>query len=242
MDFNRNESQNTPSRQFKGKSVGFGIVVILAGLLLMARNTGFLDDYSSNIIFSWEMLLIAIGLINIFSRHSIWSGLILIAIGGFFLLQNHFGLPVSLWHIFWPAIVILIGLSLIFGASRMRHHQIFTATSGDDDFIEDLAIFGGGERKVASQAFRGGKLLAVFGGSKIDLSHAALAPGTNLIEIVAAFGGSSLLVPSDWNVKVEVFNIFGGFADKRMISQVDQSKTLVIKGVTIFGGGEIRSF
>jgi len=51
-----------------------------------------------------------------------------------------------------------------------------------------------------------------------------------------------LVVPADWNVKVEVFNIFGAYADKRMASQIDYNKTLVIKGVTIFGGGEVKSF
>jgi len=60
--------------------------------------------------------------------------------------------------------------------------------------------------------------------------------------MVALFGGSSLIVPSDWNVKVEVFNIFGGYVDRRMSNQVDYNKTLVIKGVTIFGGGDVKSF
>jgi predicted membrane protein len=242
MDYKMNERQGTAPKQFQGKSVGFGVIVILAGLLLMAKNTGMIDESISRIVFSWEMLLVAIGAINLFSRHSMWSGFILISIGVFFLLVHYFHLPFTLWHIFWPVLIIFAGLSLIFGAVRIRKHRFFHAASGDEDFFEDFAIFGGGERRVMSQAFRGGKMVAIFGGSKVDMSHATLAPGTNLVEIVAIFGGSSILVPADWNVKVEVFNIFGGFADKRMISQVDYTKTLVIKGVTIFGGGEIRSF
>ena len=242
MDFNMNESHEKSSTRFRGKSVAFGVLVIIAGLLLMARNTGTLDPSVTRIIFSWEMLLVAIGALNLFSRHSVWSGFILISIGVFFLLVDFFSLPFTLWHVFWPLLLIFIGLSLIFGAARMRRHHFFQAASGSEDFFEDFAIFGGGERRVMSQEFKGGKIIAVFGGSKIDLSHANLAPGTNVIEIVAAFGGTSLLVPADWNVKVEVFNIFGGYVDRRMSNQVDYNKTLVIKGVTIFGGGDVKSF
>jgi len=242
MDFNTIDTKERSHRHSHGKSVAFGVLVILAGVLLLARNSGMLEPWVSRIVFSWEMLLVAIGFLNIFSKHSIWSGLILISLGVFFILVNYFSLPFTLWHVFWPVLIIFLGLSLIFGASRMRKHHFFQEASGSEDSFEDLAIFGGGERRVMSQEFRGGKIVALFGGSKIDLSHANLAPGTNVIEVVAIFGGTSLLVPADWNVKVEVFNIFGGYADKRMINHVDYNKTLVIKGVTIFGGGEIRSF
>ncbi len=243
MDFNNCDNRERHVQHVRGKSIAFGILVIVAGLLLIARNTGIIDHSISRIIFSWEMLLIAIGTISLFSRHSIWSGLILIAIGAFFLLVDFYHFPFTLWHIFWPLLIILIGLSMIFGAVRFRKHWFTTGNiTGSEDFIEDMAIFGGGERKVVSQSFRGGKIVAVFGGSKIDLTQATLASGNNQIEVVAVFGGTSMLVPNDWNVKVEVFSIFGGYADKRTMSQVDINKTLIIKGVTIFGGGEIRSF
>jgi predicted membrane protein len=67
-----------------------------------------------------------------------------------------------------------------------------------------------------SQSFRERKIVAVFGGSKIDLTQATLASGNNQIEVVAVFGGTSMLVPNDWNVKVEVFSIIGGYADKEL--------------------------
>ena len=48
----------------------------------------------------------------------------------------------------------------------------------------------------------------------------------------------------DWNIKINIISIFGGFADKRLISEndIDPSKKLIIKGIVIFGGGEIKSF
>ncbi len=252
MDYNYNKTGNNEEKQTvvkraSGKAAGLGVLVIAAGLLLLARNTGFLNHDVSRIIFSWEMLLIAIGLVNIFWRESLWSGLTLIGVGGFFLLVNFYHMPFNTWQIFFPALIILVGLQMIFGTSkwkaRMHDRTLFTNTVGNEDFFEDLAIFGGGERKVVTPNFKGGRMVAAFGGSKVDLSHCNITPGVRpVIEVVSIFGGSSLLVPADWNVKVEVFNIFGGYVDKRYAAQADMNKTVVIKGVTIFGGGEVKSF
>jgi predicted membrane protein len=242
-----NANNDSIVSKISGKASGLGVLVIIAGVLLLARNTGLLNSTVTRIIFSWEMLLIAIGLVNILWRQSIQSGLILIGIGAFFLLVNFYHVPFSTWKLFFPALIILIGLHMIFGTSKLKdrfqNRTIFTNTVGSEDFFEDLAIFGGGERKIVTPNFKGGRMVAAFGGSKIDLSHCNVAAGDRpVIEVVAIFGGSTLLVPSDWNVKVEVFNIFGGYVDKRHASQSDYNKTVIVKGVTIFGGGEVKTF
>lgn len=252
MENNYNQTENNANsnsvvKNISGKASGLGVVIIIAGVLLLARNTGLLNSTVSRILFSWEMLLIVIGLVNILWRRSIQSGLILISIGAFFLLVNFYHMPFSTWKIFFPAIIILIGLQMIFGTcklkDRFKNRSIFTNEVGSEDFFEDLAIFGGGERKIVSPNFKGGRMVAAFGGSKVDLSHCNIASGDRpVIEVVAIFGGSTMLVPSDWNVKVEVFNIFGGYVDKRHTAQSDYSKTVIIKGVTIFGGGEVKTF
>lgn len=245
---NQNESRDTSPKVVSGKAAVLGVLVILAGLLLLARNTGFLTPSISRIIFSWEMLLIVIGVVNIFWRQSLASGIILIGIGTFFLLVNFYHMPFSTWQVFLPALIILIGLKMIFGGTRWssnhwREHRMFSQTVGSDDFFEDIAVFSGGDRKIVTPNFKGGRMVAVFGGSKVDLLNCNIAPGDRpVIEIVSIFGGNSIIVPSDWNLKIEVFNIFGGYGDKRNVSQVDYNKTLVIKGITIFGGGEVKSF
>jgi len=252
MEYNFNKTDNNETnvvieRGVKGRAAGLGVVVIAAGLLLLASNTGILTESVSRIIFSWEMLLIAIGVVNIFWRQSFWSGAILIGLGSFFLLVNFYHMPFSTWQLFLPALIILVGLKMIFGTSRfekrMFRKPIFSPSVGSEDFFEDVAIFGGGERKVVTPNFKGGRLVAAFGGSKVDLSRCGFVAGERpVIEVVSIFGGSTLLVPADWNVKVEVFNIFGGYADKRIYSQVDINKTVIVKGVTIFGGGEVKNF
>jgi predicted membrane protein len=111
-----------------------------------------------------------------------------------------------------------------------------------DEYFDDVAIFGGIERTVRSENFRGGKIVAIFGGSKVNLNHVTLSPGPNVLEMVCIFGGSTLMIPPDWNVKLEVISIFGGMGDKRPPMPVDMNKTLIIKGVVLFGGGELKSY
>ncbi|MCX6271916.1 MAG: DUF5668 domain-containing protein [Bacteroidetes bacterium] len=228
-------------RNHKPKSVVFGILVLAFGFVLLLRNAGLMNDTFHDIIFSWEMLLIAIGVINLFDRNRTF-GLILITLGAVFLIPDIVNIPVELHRIFWPCIIIIIGVYLLFGSHRHHRFHSFTQESKGEDYLDEVAVFSGIERNIVTPDFRGGKIVTVFGGAKLNLTQAVLSPGVNELEIVCLFGGTTLIVPPDWNVKIEVMHVFGGYADKRNYVQVDFSKTLVIKGVTIFGGGEVKSY
>ncbi len=241
--YNKMENCNKEVRQknWKYKTVAFGILVMAAGLVLLLRNLGVIERPVTRFIFSWEMLVIVIGLVNLFGNSRLWGALLML-VGGVFLISRIYGMPLSFWQVALPSLIIIIGVVLLFSSlnffSRRKEHKI----SDSDDVIEDVAVFAGSERSINSESFKGGKILAVFGGSKIDMSKVTLAPGVNELEITCVFGGTSLIVPPDWNIKVEVFNIFGGYEVKRNPSMVDLNKILVIKGVTVFGGGEVKSW
>jgi predicted membrane protein len=113
------------------------------------------------------------------------------------------------------------------------------------DLIDDIAIFGGGHKVIQSDNFKGGNITAIFGGSEIDLTQCKLAEGENVIDVVVIFGGTEIIVPRDWNVRTNVTPLFGGFSNKsrRDVSQpLDTTRSLVIKGLALFGGGEIKSY
>jgi predicted membrane protein len=113
------------------------------------------------------------------------------------------------------------------------------------DFIDDVSVFGGGHKIIHSDNFKGGNITAIFGGSEIDLTQCKLAPGENVIDVVIIFGGSTIVVPNNWDVITNVTPLFGGFSYKksRLESAGPQpAGTLVIKGVAIFGGGEVKSY
>ena len=86
--------------------------------------------------------------------------------------------------------------------------------------------------------------MSLFGGSEINLSNCKFADGDNILEVTFIFGGSTLIVPSDWKVETDVLAIFGGFGDKRRKDPnmvYDSSRTLIVKGFVLFGGGEIKN-
>ena len=111
------------------------------------------------------------------------------------------------------------------------------------DFIDETAIFGGRNISVVTENFQGGKITSIFGGSNINLRYAKPVEGCT-IDVATIFGGTKIIVPEDWNVKIEVVSVFGGFEDKRgysVISRTGTGKIVVIKGTCIFGGGELNS-
>jgi len=233
--------KETRQQKWKNKTVAFGILVLAAGVALLLRNLGIMDRSVSRIIFSWEMLIIVIGFINALGNSKFW-GVLLMLVGGSFLLARIYGVPLGFWQVALPTLVILVGVALLFSSGNFFRRRRVNSVSEGDGVIEDIAIFAESERSIHSELFKGGKILAIFGESKLNLSKAVLAPGVNVIEVFCVFGGVSLIVPHEWNIKVEVLNIFGAYEDRRSINLVDMNKTLVIKGVTIFGGGKVKSY
>lgn len=224
------------------KATILGVLLILFGGLYFARQAGMLDDNVWHVIFSWQMLLIALGILALSEKNYAW-GTTLIVVGGMFLYKRYTGHAIDY---FWPVLIIFAGLAIIFIRPRYWHKTQWNKagyTEGDSkgDFINETAIFGGNERTLHSDKFKGGVIVSIFGGSKIDLTHCNLdREGTPVIEMNAIFGGSTLIVPPDWNIRPEITSILGGFSDKRYNTNVDQSKLVIVKGVCIFGGGEIK--
>ncbi|MEE4214576.1 MAG: DUF5668 domain-containing protein [Bacteroidales bacterium] len=236
---------NKPHRSYSATSkVAVGLVLIVLGFMLIIRNTGVMPGYFEDIIFSWQMLLIAIGFVMLFGTGNKTPGLIVMAVGGFFILPEVLDLPFRTYRLFWPAVFIIIGIVVLTNAKWFSKERWQTESSSSSDVIDMVNIFGGGERRFMSQNFRGGKISCIFGGGEIDLTRAGLAEGTSELEVACVFGGVSLIVPPDWNIIIDVTPVLGGFSDSRKFSGsvIDMSKTLVVKGAVVFGGGEIKSY
>lgn len=238
-----NNNLFTRGRKNRGSDsrVFLGILFVAIGFVLILENLDFFSYDLSHILISWPMLLIVIGAFNL-SRKAGSAGLILIGIGTYFLIPRVFDVPDHFFRNFWPVILVIIGLVFIFQWNR-RPSLPFNSSVDKNDILDETAIFGGRNMSLVSEQFRGGKITSIFGGSKINLLYCKPVEGC-VIDVATIFGGTKIIVPESWNIKSEVVSIFGGFEDKRgnsVIARVDQSKIVVIKGVAIFGGGEITS-
>jgi predicted membrane protein len=227
---------------------------IIIGLMLIVFGALFLLDnydiyYFPFEILSWQYFLIALGLLFLIISKNKTAGIVLVAIGLFNIIPE-----------LWPLIFVIIGLLIILRKHGYRrcYSRGYQDTDfdkknfspGDEsaegkDIIEEVSIFGGSNRVVNSENFRGGSVLSIFGGSEINLLNSKLAEGENILEVTFIFGGSTLIVPQDWKVELDVMTIFGGFGDKRRKDPnmvYDERKKLVVKGFILFGGGEIKNY
>ncbi len=241
-DYNERPTQGGQDTRFV-----LGILLVAVGAVLIAVNLNLLSYELSHVLISFPMLLIVLGIFNIV-RKSYTPGYILVAIGLFFLTPRILDVPEDFYRNFWPAVLILIGVLFLLHRNRTSHHHFKwteneVTSNSNNDYIDETAIFGGRNFSLVSDHFNGGRITSIFGGSKINLLNCTPTSGCTL-DVENIFGGTKLIIPEDWNIKMEATSIFGGFEDKRpgsSLSKIDPSKTMIIKGTCIFGGGEITS-
>jgi len=264
-----NEMRNS-YRSGYTKGIGFGLVLMLIGVVFLGFNFGLIPMNLKSVIISWPMLLILIGVINLFKRH-IFSGTIFVITGCFFIIPLFIntcptcfpGLTIDFTHIYWPLLLIAAGILLIIGRifgrswcfnewdhyNHHHHHHRhreyhgfnYTRNAYTSGFSKN-SVFGSGDHIVLDPVFNGGDLNAVFGGITLDLRRTTIPEGDTTLEVNAVFGGITIFVPSDWFVETHLDAVFGGFQDNRVPKEpLDKTRKLIITGSCVFGGGEIRN-
>lgn len=245
-------NENPRSRTFF-----FAVIIIAAGIILLLDGLGVVPWEVRRVLISWPMLLIVAGIYSLFSEQHRLLGYVLLGVGAIFMANKFYFFNISFWQVVWPLVLIVIGISIILKHNNTRRQLAYTERFTPDgepivddigqnsDYIDEVSLFSGSEKIITSRNFRGGKITSIFGGSEINLTQAQLGPGNNNLEITAIFGGSTLIVPPEWQIKVNVTAVFGGISDKRYKRRdvpTDETKILYINGLVLFGGGEIKSY
>jgi len=236
-------------RRYRSPASGIIIGAMIAGigLLLLLDNMDIVRFH--DMWQFWPAILIVFGVVRIIEHPSpagyIWGGT-LMGIGSLLLLRNLHILyfDFDIWNLIWPFLLIAFGLSMLW-KSMNRHRYAVDGSSVSDPQCSLMAIFGGGKRRIDSQDFKGGDVVAIFGGYQIDLRDAAIPNGGQaILDVNAIFGGVDIRVPQTWNVQVKVLPLFGGCDDKTEAAKPEpntQPPTLTITGYTIFGGASIKN-
>ncbi len=96
---------------------------------------------------------------------------------------------------------MLIGAGLLMLWSRLAPPQAGIPnipTEGHEGVLNEYAIFGGVDRKVTTDDFRGGHVSAMFGGVDIDLRQAGMRGDSAVIDVNSLFGGVEFKIPPNW--------------------------------------------
>jgi len=213
-----------------------GVAILLAGIAFTLDNLGILE--AGELLDYWPLVFVALGLAKLAGvrRTGGWlSAGLWIFVGVWWTLYNlaivdlH---PIDLW----PVFLIVAGLFLVQRALRPGRRS-----EPSPDKVTGFAVLGGSSKKSSSQDFKGGDFTAVMGGCEVDLRNARIANGPAVIDVFAFWGGVDIRVPPDWEVDGQVTAILGGFDNRAGTGQIDRSQVLVVRGLAMMGGVDVRS-
>ena len=153
------------------------------------------------------------------TRGRFWFGTILVLVGALFLLDTlHVVNFSTLIEGFWPLLLVLLGLWVIFRtrsaaapAEKTGDQQVFgdLNTESSADSIHHSTVFGDLSIRATSAAFKGGVISTVFGDTVLDLSTCTLADGEQTLSINGVFGECSVRLPGKTPYSVVAHALFG---------------------------------
>lgn len=107
--------------------------------------------------------------------------------------------------------------------------------------FSSFAFMGSVARKVVSQEFKGGDVVAMMGGGDIDLRSARIEGDTARLEVTLIMGGLNLFVPEDWSVEFSGLPIMGSVEDRTRRPVGPPRGRLLISGVVMMSSVILRN-
>jgi predicted membrane protein len=221
-----------------------GLVILAMGSIALLSGLGLINVDVGDVWRFWPLFLIAVGLSRILRPRGCpgrFTGFVMVFFGIYFLLRS-FDIIATRIQLLVPALLLLVGGRLVWGAWKQRIDPAEQAAGSDpSDRMSSFSFMGGAEHRSTSADFRGGDASAIFGACKIDLRQAAIKSGTAVLDTFAMWGSVEIWVPRDWNVTLNGTPILGSFEDKTNQIKEGPGPKLVVRGVAIMGSVEVKS-
>jgi hypothetical protein len=146
-----------------------------------------------------------------------------------------------MWRLIRSVLLLITGaIGGFAGAAALMRGAVSSQGDADSDELALVAIFNGIELASQSAAFRGGSVLAWFGGVSLDLREATLAPGAH-IDVRAMFGGVAIRVPPTWRIEAHGTAVAGGWDASAAQPDDPEAPTLLVNVVAALGGASITN-
>lgn len=221
-----------------------GLVILAMGTVALLSGLGLINVNVDDIWRFWPLFLVAVGISRVLRPRGCpgrFTGFVMLFFGIYFLLRS-LDLVATRAEIIWPAILLLIGGRLVWGAWKQRTDAVDQGPAGDvADRMSSFSFMGGTEHRSTSPDFHGGDATAIFGACKIDLRQASIKSGTAVVDTFAMWGSIEIWVPRDWNIALNGMPILGSFEDKTNQVKDAPGPKLVVRGVAIMGSVEVKS-
>lgn len=211
-----------------------GIMLILFGVLWGGDSVGI---WHFDVFFEgWWSLIFIIMPIYGMMRHGIkWFDIAVLAFGLIALLSN---IGFIDWQrvrlLFFPALVIFIGIMLIAGIFRRKTD----AAAGYYGASKIHAVFTTNRCRPDGQVYDGGRVDAEFGTVEMDLRGAVIEQDI-VMNVSAVFGGVKIWFPPNVRVIVDNSSVFGGVKNQVRENNALNVPVVRIRCCAIFGGIEL---
>jgi predicted membrane protein len=227
----------------------WGAIIVLVGVAIILQHLGIISF--DPVARFWPLIIVLFGVMNLTTHSGRFFGFLLI-LAGTVLQLNRLGITHLSFADLWPLALIAVGLLLMWGsletrgflrakAKALEFKDQVTGASVPLTMLNAVAVFGGCERRVSGQNFQGGRATAVFGGIELDFRDADMDDEA-ILEVNCVFGGVQIRVPETWHVHSRSLPVFGGYEDKtREPHNPGKTKTLIVTGMIVFGGVEIKN-
>ncbi|HWT74059.1 MAG TPA: LiaF domain-containing protein [Mobilitalea sp.] len=170
-------------------------------------------------------------------------------IGVLLFISCNVDLHFSFWQLIVPAILIFIGLRIMFQGAFRKNHKFFeqniNANGGatGQNFSgaarhEYSAVFSSNRIHI-TDVFAGTNVNAIFGGLVLDLRDAQILSDVE-VNATAIFGGIDIYLPRGVNVKTNNVPIFGGVSNKSNQYAEPNAPTIYLNSTCMFGGIDIK--
>ena len=211
-----------------------GLLIVAVGASFLLTNLNILP-FDVGIAQWWPLFIVAGGVVMLLSdvRNYLWA-LLVIGLGVLLQLKQFGIVDVNPLQLFWPAIIIVLGVSVMTsrGSSRGK-----IAASDREDV---MAILSGSEVRVESKDFKGSRVTSICGGAMIDLRKAVIKKEAT-IDVFAFWGGIEIIVPEHVMVKNNTSAIMGGVEQQAGGDAVKEgSPILYITGDVVMSGVEVK--
>ena len=220
----------------------FASLLIIIGVLIILSN---LDIISIEHImkYLWPSLLILIGLFNLVRNRRIqFFSVILIAIGSIYLLNELEIINITFRQImtyFWPGVLILIGLNLLFSRpQKVKPIEPSTRPKHQSNQKEYNSFLNSMNEQVNNSNFERCSVNSVLASTEVDFSQVEFKNDSASIEINSVLSSVLVKLPTGVRISLSGSPILGDISDKSM-GDPSSTKVLNVNFTCIVGSIEI---
>ncbi len=214
--------------------IAFILIILGTGLLLDAFGVMAFGSLFSD---WWPVVFIILG-ISVMSgtKGMNFPGVFFILLGLIFLMSTLDIIDIGFWQLFWPTLIIAIGLKLLIGSRHKGrvHH------SSKDGKIKIDTMFSEIKHIVRDDELAPGEVNTMFGSIKLDYSKLNAKADFVELEANAIFGNVKIRIPDNWNVHTKGSPIFGELSNKTVMNAEPETVLRLNFGI-IFGSIEVEN-